>query len=723
MSRIGIPRALNFVHHYPLWRTFWEELGQEVVVSPFTNRQMVAAGSKVVADVTCLPIKVYAGHVIWLRDEGQIDFVLAPAIRSVEPNAFHCAKFQALPDLTKATIPDCPPLLDIEIDVHRRKIWPEQAFKKWGRKFTRNPFKVNRAWQKACKVDDAYRVLTVQEKLTYPEALARLYPDEFPAPAPPELGAHPMTIALLGHPYCLYDDYINHDMVGKLRQLGVRMLTSEMVEPDNAAEGVQRVTGQKRWFFENWMSGAAGHYLRQPDVDGAIVVLAFTCGPDSAMTETIIRRAHEWKRSCMNLVLDEHGSATGIITRLEAFVDMLSRQKKRELVEAPAEPIAPPVVLSESKRPVLAFPRMGTTEIPLRSLVRGLGIRLELGPQLSKSTVSLGVRHSPEFMCAPYKYVLGNMIEALEAGADLLLYMDGPELCRNSTYTQLMQDTLRDLGYKFTFVSTALLDDRVMGIAKLLRQLSPDFTWGGVIREIRLALAKMNVLDELETRVMWVRARETQRGSVDKVWEAGMQQVDDAREIKVLNRAKQDVMRKINSVEIDPTLKPVKVATTGEYYAVLEPFFNQDLERELGKLGAEVRRTLMIGEWIHSMLIMESLGFPRKPHIQRAAKPYLRWDVTGEGWVTIGQAVIHARKGFDGLVETLPFTCVPEVTAMNILPRVSREFNLPILSLIFDEQTGHAGVRTRLEAFVDLLKRRQQAADGVAGFSPAQAGV
>jgi predicted nucleotide-binding protein (sugar kinase/HSP70/actin superfamily) len=75
------------------------------------------------------------------------------------------------------------------------------------------------------------------------------------------------------------------------------------------------------------------------------------------------------------------------------------------------------------------------------------------------------------------------------------------------------------------------------------------------------------------------------------------------------------------------------------------------------------------------------------------------------------------------VVETLPFTCVPEVTALNILPRVSRDFNLPILSLIFDEQTGHAGVRTRLEAFVDLLKRRQQAADGVVGFRPAQAGA
>src|SRR5512136_2657258 len=142
MLRIGIPRALNFYHHYPLWRTFLQALGAEVVVSPATNRDLVAAGAKVVADVTCLPIKVHAGHVIWLRDHGQVDFVLTPAIRSVEKDAFHCAKFQALPDITKATVPDCPPLLDIEIDVHRRKIYPADAFRRMGFKFTWNPLKI-----------------------------------------------------------------------------------------------------------------------------------------------------------------------------------------------------------------------------------------------------------------------------------------------------------------------------------------------------------------------------------------------------------------------------------------------------------------------------------------------------------------------------------------------------------------------------------------------------
>ncbi|MBM4422211.1 MAG: hypothetical protein FJ030_02325 [Chloroflexi bacterium] len=119
------------------------------------------------------------------------------------------------------------------------------------------------------------------------------------------------------------------------------------------------------------------------------------------------------------------------------------------------------------------------------------------------------------------------------------------------------------------------------------------------------------------------------------------------------------------------------------------------------------------------MLVLDSLGLPRKPEIDRAAKPYLRWDISGEGWVTIGQTVIHGKKGFDGIVETLPFTCVPEVAALNILPRVSRLHNIPVLSFIFDEQSGRAAMKTRLEAFVDLLIRRREVKESARQAAPA----
>ncbi len=128
-------------------------------------------------------------------------------------------------------------------------------------------------------MDASFQSLLVQEKLTYPEALARLYPGEWPEVNLPAQTSD-MLVGVVGHPYCLYDDYVSHNLIARLRQLGVGVLTSEMVSAQDAQAGIARTTGQTRWFYESWMSGAGGHYLQRPDVHGVVSVLAFTCGPD-----------------------------------------------------------------------------------------------------------------------------------------------------------------------------------------------------------------------------------------------------------------------------------------------------------------------------------------------------------------------------------------------------------------------------------------------------------
>ena len=63
---IGIPRALLYYQYFPMWKTFFEELGGKVVISPPTTKDIIASGaSRVVAD-TCLPVKVFLGHVLSL---------------------------------------------------------------------------------------------------------------------------------------------------------------------------------------------------------------------------------------------------------------------------------------------------------------------------------------------------------------------------------------------------------------------------------------------------------------------------------------------------------------------------------------------------------------------------------------------------------------------------------------------------------------------------------
>jgi predicted nucleotide-binding protein (sugar kinase/HSP70/actin superfamily) len=93
--------------------------------------------------------------------------------------------------------------------------------------------------------------------------------------------------------------------------------------------------------------------------------------------------------------------------------------------------------------------------------------------------------------------------------------------------------------------------------------------------------------------------------------------------------------------------------------------------------------------------------------IKKAARPYLPELVGGHGQNSIGETVLYAKKGFDGVVQLAPFTCIPEIVAKSIIPEVSKGLNIPVLTLMLDEQTGKAGTATRLEAFVDLLRMRR----------------
>jgi predicted nucleotide-binding protein (sugar kinase/HSP70/actin superfamily) len=138
------------------------------------------------------------------------------------------------------------------------------------------------------------------------------------------------TIALIGHPYNLYDAYITHNLVAKLRGLGVKVVTSEMATPEELRQGILDLTGQPYWTYEDEVVGVAGHYLRDGRVDGFIAVGSFGCGPDSTLLDVVQRTTREAGRPFMNLIIDEHTGEAGLVTRLEAFVDMLARWKRKE---------------------------------------------------------------------------------------------------------------------------------------------------------------------------------------------------------------------------------------------------------------------------------------------------------------------------------------------------------------------------------------------------------
>ena len=331
MTTIGIPRALLYYQYYPMWKTFFEHLGVEVVTSEPTSRTTLAKGTaRVVAD-TCLPAKVFVGHVLSLVDK--CDCIFIPVVRSLKSKTYNCAKFLGLPDMTRAVVPESPPILEIEIDVNRAKRHLYQAVYGLGRHFSWNPLRVREAAVAAMETFISYRELMSGSRLTPLQAIdditgaPRREPYE-PSIAPATPSA---TIAVIGHAYLLYDEHVNYELIHRLEQYGARVLTPEMLAEHEHEAAVARLVGRAYWTYEGDVVGAGGHYL-QNEVDGVIGVMAFGCGPDSLMMEILRREAgNQQTTAFMCITLEEHTSETGVITRLEAFLDMIHRRKRRQV--------------------------------------------------------------------------------------------------------------------------------------------------------------------------------------------------------------------------------------------------------------------------------------------------------------------------------------------------------------------------------------------------------
>ncbi|MCL4465457.1 MAG: acyl-CoA dehydratase activase-related protein [Chloroflexi bacterium] len=330
MVRIGIPRALLYYQYYPMWKTFFECLGAEVIVSDTTSKTVLTNGIRCVVAETCLPTKIFCGHVQDIADK--VDFVFVPSIRSLEPNVYNCSKFLGLPDLVRNTVPGCPTVIDMEIDVNKGPKRVRGEIHSVGLHLTRDTAAIDRAWQQAQAADRDYHSI-LQRGLTPDEAIVHWEGGEAPSGAP--RADADLRVAVVGHPYNIYDGYINHNLLQRIERMGVQVLTAEQTPGAALDAGTARLVGKPYWTYEDELVGAAGHYL-YGGADGVICVVSFGCGPDSLMVDVVRRAAKQMGQVPLSVItLDEHTGEAGLLTRLEAFVDMLRRRRNRWTASRP----------------------------------------------------------------------------------------------------------------------------------------------------------------------------------------------------------------------------------------------------------------------------------------------------------------------------------------------------------------------------------------------------
>jgi len=322
---VGIPRALLYYQYYPLWRTFLDGLGVAVVVSPPTGRAILQDGLAALGTDVCLPVKVAAGHLMALRDK--VDLIFLPRLVSAAKREYACPKLMGLPDLVRHSL-DLPPLLAPVIDRYRHDNWPLlRVALALGHRLGASVPTVVRAYRRALACHRQY--VQTMEAGYFPdeagEAVCAGKPLDKRAPAE-------AVVAVIGHPYTVYDREINLNLAGRLSRMGLGVCTAEQVPEATVRRAATALPKHLFWTAGQQVVGAAFHYLTENRVAGMISVMSFGCGPDSMTGELIARQARQSGRiPHLTLTLDEHAAETGVLTRLEAFLDMVLSRREGDI--------------------------------------------------------------------------------------------------------------------------------------------------------------------------------------------------------------------------------------------------------------------------------------------------------------------------------------------------------------------------------------------------------
>jgi len=356
----------------------------------------------------------------------------------------------------------------------------------------------------------------------------------------------------------------------------------------------------------------------------------------------------------------------------------------------------------------VSYPYLGNATVTFKKLMNALGNEVVLPRRPTEETLSLGTKYAPEFACLPFKIVLGTYIEALEAGADTLVSTGGVGPCRAGLYTTLHEKILKSLGYEFEMITLEPpgrhLKELIASIKKLVNR---KLSFSDYCRIGRFVWKEIQLLDKVEKLSHKIRPLEVKKGETTKTFRKCAELIAQAQtyeDLLEIEREAELLYDKIDKKDFDP----LKIGIVGEIYVVIEPAANLEIEEMLGDLGVYVERSMFLASYTFYNAIMDLFRMPGERDVKKIASPYFKEMCGGHGRESVGNAILYAKRGFDGVIQLSPFTCIPEIVAKSILPKVCAEHDIGFLSITLDEQTGKEGLRTRIEAFVDLLAAKKK---------------
>lgn len=346
----------------------------------------------------------------------------------------------------------------------------------------------------------------------------------------------------------------------------------------------------------------------------------------------------------------------------------------------------------------ISYPLIGDYNIPIEYLLTHIFKDVVIPPPITSKTIELGTKYSPDFVCTPFKYTLGTMIESVEKGADTLIQLGGG--CRYGYYAELQEKILKDLGYNVRVIN--LITKGKMEVKRLLKsfkEIDSKFKKRKVLYYGFITMKMITYMDKVDEYIRKNIAFEMEKGSFDNLRKEMLIKFKKTKGYFDLRRTYKYYFNKIKEVKIHKPDNYLKIGIIGELYTVMEPFANRYLEKDLANNKISIKR----------FTTATYLLFKKKGVLKKALKKIkiIKYHLGADAADNVINTAYLCKNNYDGIIHIKSAFCTPEIGAMPIINKVAGKNDVPVLFLTFDSNTSEIGVKTRLEAFYDMLEMRK----------------
>ncbi len=709
---LGIPFIFFFNEQLPFWTAFLNELGFRVEVSPGTNREIVELGNDTVLAEACFPVKVALGHIKYLVDRGVHD-VLLPSFADLNrygeefENGRTCPHTQTIPYVARVAIPGLR-AIDPFVDLSRGRPFFLGQLTRAFRRFGKRAGDIERALRAGELAQVSFEQRT---KAKGREVLSKL--DE-------------KSLVIVGRGYNAFESGMNLRIPEKLATLGVTAIPMDML-PLEEAPNLRDAYPNMYWRSGQRMLRAARYIARQPKLY-PIYIGNFLCGPDSFILKFFGRELQG--KPFLHIEIDEHSADAGVITRCEAFLDSIEHRR-----DEPPEPPAPRrrALPAAQRQRVVYIPAMSDHALALAAAFENSGVPAEMLPEPDRETVDIGMRHASGKECYPCVVTTGDMVKKTmapdfrpESSAFFMPSGTGP--CRFGQYNVFHRQVLDDLGLDEVPVLAPNQDkDFYKDLGMISKNYAKD-AWKGIV-----------AIELLEKSLRQTRPYEREKGATDHVYQEYLGRV--YKSLRGMDGSVDDLLasarRDFENIPVYRDPKPL-IGVVGEIFVRSNRFSNEDVVRKVESLGGEAVLA-PVEEWIYYISLMgfrkalrkkdfsvimdnlikdlykrrierrygrhfegflKSLHEPTTREVLKMAAPYVPDTFEGETVLSIGKAIDFAARGASGVINAMPFGCMPGTIVTALMRAVTRDYDLPSISLPYDG-TESSNTDMQIEAFMD----------------------